>query len=67
MHCKVTPVTFLGTEFHENIGKISELADITAESGVLRSFEWYTALCMRGKCVEGSDPGVINIFSFSQR
>ena len=50
MHCKVTLVTFLGTGFHENVGKFSELADITAESGVLRSFEWYTVLCMGGEC-----------------
>ncbi len=50
MQCNVTPVTFLGIEFHENVGKFSELAHITAESGVLRSFEWYTVLCMGGEC-----------------
>ena len=44
--CNVTPVTFLGTEFHENLGNFHCLADITAESGVLRSFEWYTTLCI---------------------
>ena len=39
MHCKVTPVTFLGTEFREIFENFHGLSSITAESGVLRSFE----------------------------
>ena len=45
----ITPVMFLGTEFYENLRNFHELADITAESGVSRSFQWYTILHDRGK------------------
>ena len=44
MHCKVTPVTFLGTGFHEILRNFHCLADNTAKYGVLHSFEWYTTL-----------------------
>ena len=62
MHRKVTPVTSLGTKYHENVGKFSELADITAESGVLRSFEWYTTLCIIGLKGDGHPYSVLVFF-----
>ena len=46
IHCKVILVTFLGTEFHENFENFHDLAGVTAESGVSRTFEWYTTLCI---------------------
>ena len=46
MQCNVTPVKFLGTNFHFFKGDFHDFADITAESFVSRSFEWNTTLCI---------------------